>query len=88
MSGDPCAKQRSQRRLRDRAPKADDFKLDAVYASEMAGFNVYTGVMGSIKVVEGIIYKKLSPIRRLRHLISFYRFNALGYRSNAAEKVH
>jgi hypothetical protein len=58
VSGDPCAKQRSQRRLRDRAPKADDFKLDAVYASEMAGFNVYTGVMGSIKVVEGIIYKK------------------------------
>ena len=58
MSGDTCSKQRSQHRLRDRVQKAYDFKLDAVYASEMAGFNVYTGVMGSIKVVEGIIYKK------------------------------
>ena len=54
----------------------------------MSGFNVYTGVMGSIKVVEGIIYKKPSPTRRLRRLISFYRLNDLEYRSNAAEKVH
>jgi len=31
--------------------------LDDVYQREKAGFNVYTGVMGSIKVVGGIIYK-------------------------------
>jgi hypothetical protein len=72
--------QGSQRRVRGSAPYTDNLKLDAVNASELASFNVYTGVMGSIKVVEGIIYKKLSLMRRLRRLISFLssqRFGAL-----------
>jgi hypothetical protein len=57
VNGDTCAKNRIHLRFRDGVSKTDNFKLDAAYAGEMAGFNVYTGVMASIKVVEGIIYE-------------------------------
>ncbi len=72
MGCDTCAKHRSQWRFRGSVPKTDNFKLDAVYASEVAVFNIYKGVMGSITVVEGIIYKKLSLAHRLRTSISFF----------------